>query len=49
MLSEHSARLTAAAEEATAEAERLYAEVRDEEGGGIVSSVSRFFTTRIRP
>ena len=45
VLSEHSARLTAAAEEATAEAERLYAEVRDEEGGGIVSSVSRFFTT----
>jgi murein DD-endopeptidase MepM/ murein hydrolase activator NlpD len=45
VLSEHSARLTAAAEEATAEAERLYAEVRDEEGGGIVSSVSRFLTS----
>jgi murein DD-endopeptidase MepM/ murein hydrolase activator NlpD len=43
LLSEHSAQLAAAAEEATTEAERLYDEVRDEEGGGLFSSVAGFF------
>lgn len=43
LLSEHSAQLAAAAVEATAEAERLYDEVRDESGGGLFSSVSGLF------
>jgi murein DD-endopeptidase MepM/ murein hydrolase activator NlpD len=44
LLSEHSAVLAEAAEQATAEAERLYDEIRDEEGGGLFSSVAGFLT-----
>ena len=45
LLSEHSAQLAASAEEATSKAERLYDEVRDENGGGLFSSVSGLFSS----
>ena len=42
-VSEHSAALTAQAEEAAAEAERLYRRVHAQDAGGVVSTVSGFF------
>lgn len=43
LVSEHSAALTAQAEEAAAEAERLYHLVHEQDAGSVVSTVSGFF------